>query len=166
MEQGELVDGTLSNIVYRADLTNATDITNVTYDGKELEYTADPDALSGTLTYMTKTQAVNLREMGWTAEKAEGLCMLPNGKTLALIIKDDFGLSGASVNPNARKSPRRTQQKSGWYRWTANPDISLCRTPPKTISYAKQKNRAEILPPCFCFIHPTVVFSFYHILPV
>ncbi len=101
IEQGELADGTLSNIVYRADLTNATDITNVTYDGKELEYTADPAALSGTLTYMTKTQAVNLREMGWTAEKAEGLCMLGDGKTLALIIEDDFGLSGASVNPNA-----------------------------------------------------------------
>ena len=101
IEQGELADGTLSNIVYRADLTNATDITNVTYDGKELEYTADSAALSGTLTYMTKTQAVNLREMGWTAEKAEGLCMLGDGKTLALIIEDDFGLSGASVNPNA-----------------------------------------------------------------
>lgn len=101
IEQGELADGTLSNIVYRASLTGATDLTGTTYGGKELEYTADPAALSGTITYMTKTEAVNLREMGWTAEKAEGLCMLGDGKTLALIIEDDFGLSGASVNPNA-----------------------------------------------------------------
>lgn len=101
IEQGELADGTLSNIVYRASLTGATDITGVTYGGKEPEYTSDSAALSGTMTYMDKTEAVNLRAMGWTAEKAEGLCMLGDGKTLALIIEDDFGLSGASLNPNA-----------------------------------------------------------------
>lgn len=101
IEQGELADGTMSNIVYKVDLTNATDLTDVTYDGKELEYTADSAALSGVMTYAAKTVLVDLRALGWTAEKAEGLCMLGDGNTLALIIEDDFGLAGASLNPNA-----------------------------------------------------------------
>lgn len=100
IEQGELADGTLSNIVYQVDLTGASDLTGVTYDGQELEYKADAAALSGTITYAAKTELVNLRKLGWTAEKAEGLCMMDDGKTLALIIEDDFGLSGASVNPD------------------------------------------------------------------
>ena len=91
----------MSNIVYKVDLTNATDLTDVTYDGKELEYTADSAALSGVMTYAAKTVLVDLRALCWTAEKAEGLCMLGDGKTLALIIEDDFGLAGASLNPNA-----------------------------------------------------------------
>ena len=101
IEQGELADGTMSNIVYQVDLTNATDLTGVTYDDKELEYTADAAALSGVCTYASKTVFLDLRELGWTAEKAEGLCMLDDGETLALIIEDDFGLSGASMNPDA-----------------------------------------------------------------
>ena len=101
IEQGELADGTMRNIVYQADLSNATDLTDITYDGKELEYTADSAALSEVITYMEKTEFVDLRDLGWTAEKAEGLCMMDDGTTLALIIEDDFGLSGASLNPDA-----------------------------------------------------------------
>ncbi len=101
IEQGELADGTMSNIVYQVDLTNATDLTGITYDGMELEYTSDSAALSGVITYAAKTEFVDLRELGWTAEKAEGLCMMDDGETLALIIEDDFGLSGASLNPDA-----------------------------------------------------------------
>ncbi len=103
MEQGTLSDGTMSNVVYQVDLTDATDLSGVTYDGQELEYTADAAVLSETITYASKTTLVDLRSLGWTAEKAEGLCMLDDGKTLALIIEDDFGLSGASVNPDAEE---------------------------------------------------------------
>ena len=101
IEQGELADGTISNIVYEVDLTNATDITGVTYDGSELEYTSDADVLSSVIAYADKTEFIDLRALGWTAEKAEGLCMLGDNETLALIIEDDFGLSGASLNPSS-----------------------------------------------------------------
>ena len=78
-----------------------TDLTGITYDGMELDYTSDSAALSGVITYAAKTEFVDLRELGWTVEKAEGLCMMDDGETLALIIEDDFGLSGASLNPDA-----------------------------------------------------------------
>lgn len=95
IEQGAQTDGTLSNIIYRVDLSAATDITGITYNGKELEYTQNTEELSQIITYLPKTEVINLRSIGWTAEKAEGICMLDDGKTIALIIEDDFGLAGA-----------------------------------------------------------------------
>lgn len=97
IEQGAQADGELSNIVYRVDLSQATDITGLTANGKELEYTQSAEELSQLMSYLPKTVEVNLRSIGWTAEKAEGICMLDDGKTIVLMIEDDFGLSGASL---------------------------------------------------------------------
>lgn len=100
VEQGKLADGTMRNIIYQVDLTGATDLSNLEYQGKALEYTADRTALEAMMQYTEKRVYVDLRRLGWTAEKAEGLCLMEDG-TLAVMIEDDFGLAGAELRKGA-----------------------------------------------------------------
>ncbi len=94
VEQGKLADGSMRNVIYEVDLRKATDITGLTYNGKELEYTASSEELSEVMTYAKKEVYLDLRTMNWTAEKAEGICLTDTG-ALAVIIEDDFGMAGA-----------------------------------------------------------------------
>ncbi|MBQ8537845.1 MAG: esterase-like activity of phytase family protein, partial [Clostridia bacterium] len=94
VEQGTLADDSMRNIIYQVDLSNATDITGLTYNDKELEYTASAEELATVMTYAEKEVYVDLRTLNWTAEKAEGICLTDNGELVA-IIEDDFGMAGA-----------------------------------------------------------------------
>ncbi len=94
VEQGKLADKSMRNIIYKVSLKDATDISDLSYNGKELEYTASAEELSSVMSYAEKEVFVDLRTLNWTAEKAEGLCLTDDGALVA-IIEDDFGLAGA-----------------------------------------------------------------------
>ena len=63
-------DKNMSNVIYKADLSEATDISNVTYEEKAPEYAPSQEELD--ITFIGKEQLIDLRAEGWTAEKAEG----------------------------------------------------------------------------------------------
>ena len=102
IEQGTLSNGEMRNIIYKVSLKDASDISNLKYNDKDLEYTASQEELEKILTFADKEIYVDLRTLGWTAEKAEGLCMTDNGE-LAVIIEDDFGLAGAKMTEDSDK---------------------------------------------------------------
>ena len=99
IEQGKDKDGKMQNYIYKADLSNATDITNVTYEGKELEYVKDKSLIEN-INFADKELLVDLRENGWIAEKAEGITMLPDKKTIALINDNDFEIAVSATDEN------------------------------------------------------------------
>ncbi|MCI1958881.1 MAG: esterase-like activity of phytase family protein [Clostridia bacterium] len=92
IEQGKLKDKTMSNVVYKVDLTGATDISGMTYNGKALEY-ADSETELPNIKFMTKEKYIDLRAEGWTSEKAEGICVLPDKKTIAVTNDNNFGIT-------------------------------------------------------------------------
>lgn len=97
IEQGKLADKTMSNKIMKISLKNATDITNITYAGKELEY-ASKEELENTVNFVEKELFIDLRAAGWTAEKAEGICVLPGGRMIAVINDNDFGLVTQTID--------------------------------------------------------------------
>ena len=101
IEQGKLADKTMSNVIYKADLSEATDISNVAYEEKAPEYAPSQEELD--INFIGKEQLIDLRAEGWTAEKAEGICMVDD-KTIAVINDNDFGIVTKVVdeeNPDA-----------------------------------------------------------------
>jgi hypothetical protein len=105
VEQAKGADKVMRNIVYAVDVSKATDISGKTApDGSPLETLADAAGLSALgIVPAAKTRLFDLRELGWKAEKAEGLALLPDGKTLVVASDNDFGLAGKVVNPAADK---------------------------------------------------------------
>lgn len=99
IEQGKDKDGKMQNYIYKVDLSNATDITDVTYEGKELEYVKDKSLIED-VNFAEKDLLVDLRENGWTTEKAEGITMLPDKKTIALINDNDFEIAVSATDEN------------------------------------------------------------------
>lgn len=120
IEQGKDKNKRMRNIVYLVDLAGAQDLSGLTLpDGRALEY-GDAQALAalqagGTvagssnivsagapsgLRMARKTRLFDLRELGWTPEKAEGLAIVAEpGKgadatQLAFVNDNDFGLKG------------------------------------------------------------------------
>ena len=89
IEQGKDQDKNMQNYIYKVDLSNATDITNVKYEGKELEYIEDASLIEN-VQFAEKELLVDLRAHGWTTEKAEGITMLSDKKTIAVINDNDF----------------------------------------------------------------------------
>lgn len=89
IEQGKLKDKTMTNNIYKVDLSKATDITGMLYEGKELEYAPSADVLD--INFIEKELYINLREKGWIAEKAEGICMTSDNK-IVVINDNDFGI--------------------------------------------------------------------------
>ncbi|MCX8043807.1 MAG: esterase-like activity of phytase family protein, partial [Desulfobacterota bacterium] len=93
IEQGKDKNGVMRNLIYLADLANATDITGMLIGGKEPEYvTKASDLAAAGITIASKSLVVDLRSLGWTYEKAEGLSILSDMKTLAVINDNDFGI--------------------------------------------------------------------------
>lgn len=90
IEQGKLADKTMSNKIYQVDLSKATDISDITVNGKALEY-ASAEELQDDVVFAEKELLLDLRDYGWTAEKAEGLCMVDEN-TIAVINDNDFGI--------------------------------------------------------------------------
>jgi sugar lactone lactonase YvrE len=105
VEQAKGADKVMRNVVYAVDLAKATDITGKTApDGAALETLPDLAALEALgIVPVAKTRLMDLRDLGWKAEKAEGLAILPDGKTLVVTSDNDYGLAGKVVNPAADK---------------------------------------------------------------
>ncbi|MYL84146.1 esterase-like activity of phytase family protein [Desulfovibrio aerotolerans] len=105
VEQAKGADKVMRNVVYTVDLTKATDLSGKTApDGQPLETLADLAALEALgVVPAAKTRLFDLRDLGWKAEKAEGLALLPDGKTLVVASDNDFGLAGTVVNPATDK---------------------------------------------------------------
>jgi hypothetical protein len=91
IEQGKGTDG-MRNILYLIDLSRATDINKLQTAGEELEFVNDLNGVSG-LRLITKEKLLDLRKYGWTAEKAEGLTVLNDRRTIAIVNDNDFGLT-------------------------------------------------------------------------
>lgn len=116
IEQGKDKQGNMRNLIYEVDIEHATDLSGVKIAGDELE-TASPQLVQENIWFASKRLILNLRDYGWTAEKAEGIALLPDKKTLVIINDNDFGLELA-VNDPARK-----KGKIGNYR--VQPDGSV-----------------------------------------
>ena len=106
VEQAKGADKAMRNVVYAVDIASATDLTGRTApDGAPLETVADAAELEKLgIRLAAKTRIADLRELGWTAEKAEGLALAPDGKTLYLTSDNDFGLTGRVVEPATDKN--------------------------------------------------------------
>lgn len=92
VEQGKGKDKQMRNLIYLVDIKDATDLTGITIDGKEPEFTADKSKLSG-IKFAEKRLLVDLRAYGWNIEKAEGITMLPDKKTIVVTNDNDFGMT-------------------------------------------------------------------------
>ena len=105
VEQAKGADKVMRNIIYTVDVSKATDLSGKTApDGQPLETLADAGALGSLgIVPAAKTRLFDLRDLGWKAEKAEGLALLPDGLTLVITSDNDFGLAGKVVNPAAGK---------------------------------------------------------------
>lgn len=111
IEQGADKNGVMRNLIYLIDLTGATDLTGKLSGGKELEVlTTDAAVVAAGVTMIKKQLVFDLRRAGseWSAEKAEGLSVLPDGQTLVVVNDNDFGLR-ASMSGNALSSPDPTE---------------------------------------------------------
>lgn len=103
LEQGADKNGEMQNRIYKVDLKNATDLE--TYSTAEpVEFAEDITKLSK-FAMAKKELLIDLRANGWKAEKAEGLALLPDQRTLVVINDNDFGLSTTTkddANPKAK----------------------------------------------------------------
>jgi hypothetical protein len=90
IEQGKDKHGTMRNIVYALDVSGADDLGAVrTPAGKPMEFATADEVRA--LRMIRKRKVLDLREIGWSAEKAEGLAIVDGG--LAVINDNDFGLA-------------------------------------------------------------------------
>ncbi len=97
IEQGKRSDDSMHNVLYGIDLADATDLSGQTIAqgkdaGKELEFTTLAQLATQGIKPLRKVELADLRALGWTEEKAEGLTLL-NSKTMMIASDNDFGLS-------------------------------------------------------------------------
>lgn len=92
IEQGKGKDKKMRNLIYLIDLKDATDISDVKVDGKEPEFATDKNQLSG-IKFASKQLIFDLRANGWEVEKAEGLTLLKDKKTIVVANDNDFGVA-------------------------------------------------------------------------
>lgn len=95
----------MRNAIFVIDIADADDISTMTTSvGKPLEY-ATASELAG-VKMIRRQLLVELRDLGWTAEKSEGLALTPNG--LAVINDNDFGLSTKLAGSKGEKASAYT----------------------------------------------------------
>lgn len=99
IEQGKDKDKNMQNYIYKVDLTDADDITNLKYEGKELEYVEDKSLIED-VKFAEKELLVDLRANGWTTEKAEGITLLPDKQTIVVINDNDFEIAISATDEN------------------------------------------------------------------
>lgn len=94
IEQGKDKNGEMRNVINLVDISKATDLTGKKINGKELETISNPDELNILNIKMASSKEIlNLRELGWDMEKAEGITLLPDRKTIAIVNDNDFGVA-------------------------------------------------------------------------
>ncbi|MBP2836149.1 esterase-like activity of phytase family protein [Dickeya parazeae] len=97
IEQGADKDQVMHNLIYRVDLDGASDLTSL--DSTQPPEWNDAETLKTRGIVLAKKQKlVDLRQLGWKPEKAEGLALIDTS-TLAVTNDNDFGLQSVLVNP-------------------------------------------------------------------
>lgn len=91
IEQGKQ-HGKMQNLVYKIDLTGATEIP----DNGDLE-----EGKLKNVVPVKKELVLDLRKNGWNIEKAEGLALLPDRQTIAVVNDNDFGIAIKVTDPQA-----------------------------------------------------------------
>lgn len=111
VEQAKDKDGNMRNVLFLVDIAEATDISGKTApDGKPLESAADLAGLAAMgVTPVKKTRLLDLVDLGWTAEKAEGIALVDE-KTLAVSSDNDFGLALAVTDPVADEEGKKVTE--------------------------------------------------------
>ena len=89
IEQGKQ-NGKMQNLIYMIDINGADEIEN----NGDLEYGRLKELKS-----CEKRTFNDLRKYGWDIEKAEGLHCLPDGKTIAVVNDNDFGIETKLEDP-------------------------------------------------------------------
>lgn len=92
IEQGKQ-HGVMQNLIYKVDLNGAMPVAN----NGDLEY----GRLDGKLVPAKKELVLDLRANGWNIEKAEGLALLPDRRTIAVVNDNDFGIDIAVQDAKA-----------------------------------------------------------------
>ena len=93
IEQGKQ-NSAMQNLIYKIDLNNATPISN----NGDLEF----GKLDNSITPVKKELVLNLRDYGWNIEKAEGLTVLPDRQTIAVVNDNDFGIAVKVDDPQVK----------------------------------------------------------------
>jgi hypothetical protein len=91
IEQGEAKDGRYRNMIYKINISQASDVNNIKINGKELENVSLKE-LKG-LNFVTKQAVINVRDYNWTEKKLEGLTLI-DPYTIAISNDNDFAIDG------------------------------------------------------------------------
>ena len=91
IEQGEDKSGKMRNLIYTVDLSNASELTVFDNTGEYPEFDDQKELTNRGIILADKTKIIDLRELGWQHEKAEGLALIDN-KSFAVINDNDFGV--------------------------------------------------------------------------
>ncbi|MGN0903435.1 MAG: esterase-like activity of phytase family protein, partial [Succinivibrio sp.] len=100
IEQGKDKNKVMQNLIYRVDISDADDLNSALVDGFEPEFFKD----SGGFKLAKKELIVNLRSLGYQHEKAEGMVLLNDRKTLIVINDNDFGIGIKVKDPDNKKA--------------------------------------------------------------
>ncbi|WP_275556640.1 esterase-like activity of phytase family protein [Mixta sp. Marseille-Q2659] len=112
IEQGSDKDDVIRNLIYKVDLSPATELAAFDKPGEYPEFDDEKALAQRGIKLAAKTLVVDLRQLGWQHEKAEGLALIDN-KTLAVTNDNDFGVRTVMQNPvegKKRKDYRVTEQ--------------------------------------------------------
>lgn len=94
VEQGPDQNNNYRNIIYKINISSATDISKITtpYSG-ELEFASLADLSEAKINFITKKFILNPRDYGWERDKLEGLSLIDN-HTIAISNDTDFAIKG------------------------------------------------------------------------
>jgi hypothetical protein len=98
IEQGSDKNDAMRNLIYKVDLSAATDLAAFDKPGKYPESDDEKALAQRGIKLAAKTLVVDLRQLGWQQEKAEGLALI-DSKTLAVANDNDFGVKTVMQNP-------------------------------------------------------------------
>ncbi|MGO5131865.1 esterase-like activity of phytase family protein [Mitsuokella jalaludinii] len=121
IEQGKQ-HGKMQNLIYKVDLRQAS----VIADNGDLEY----GRLDGKIKPAAKELVLDLRAHGWDIEKAEGLALLPDRRTIAVVNDNDFGIDVGVDDPavpQAKVTDYTYQQDTGTTTYNKDKSVHQAR---------------------------------------
>ena len=135
IEQGSDKNDGMRNLIYKVDLSKASDLSGFDKPGEYPEFDDEKTLAQRGITLAAKTQVVDLRALGWQQEKAEGLALI-DSKTLAVANDNDFGVKVAMQHPVEGKKLKD-------YRVNAEGKLTLDDKPVETTLSVKPLEKPE-----------------------